>query len=264
MKKFAINSLQEKFMQQENTSQLNDYYKSLEAGKIKPKESLPTTMVISNGIEQASLWPGSPCQQQTTTTTGDLTFIQFEICKKLCEHYEKLDDNYIKFTRILNAESKFAQLASKFVGGSGSGGGGGGGVGVPSIETVAAAAAAMATRANNHHQSIVQPVNGQQHYHHHHHQRHGHLYFRIGLFGRSLKFECVQNQYFLYRHKSYEMLSNIQSLIISKIANCAGGGGGHDVTRPVSGETNGDDSSGQHKVSRIFSFFCLISCFFLD
>lgn len=209
-------------MQQESTSQLNDYYKSLEAGKIKPKESLPTTIAATTTEIQNSSWPGGG-------QNSDLaTFIQFEICKKLCEHYEKLDDNYMKFTRILNAESKFAQLASKFVAaaaGSGASGidpisvggntiiSGNGDTLVSSIETMAAAAASVASsRPPAHH---YMPT----HSNHHHQQHHGHLYFRIGLFGRSLKFECIQNQYFLYRHKSYEMLSNIQSLIINKIAH---------------------------------------------
>lgn len=218
-------------MQQENAAQLNDYYKSLEAGKIKPKESLPTTMIVSEPS-----WPGSGGgssggNSNNINNSSDLTFIQFEICKKLCEHYEKLDDNYIKFTRILNAESKFAQLATKFAATTSTDGG----TVIPSIESMAAAAAAVAARSpsitttNNNNNNIQQqqqqpsslpPPSHQQ-------QHHGHLYFRIGLFGRSLKFECIQNQYFLYRHKSYDMLSNIQSLIINKIAyggKCGGGG----------------------------------------
>lgn len=185
LKKFAINSLQEKFTQQESSSQLNDYYKSLEAGKIKPKEALPTTIVIT---DPASI---------SINSSHELALIQFEICKKLCDYYEKLDDNYVKFTRILNAESKFAQLAAKLD------------VNEESVE---------ASRATS----------GQQ-------QHHGHLYFRIGVFGRSLKFESIQNQYFLYKHKSYDMLSNIQSLIINKLAY----GKWSD---------NGDDSS-VHKVT---------------
>lgn len=176
LKKFAINSLQEKFTQQENNAHLNDYYKSLEAGKIKPKESLPTTLIV---VDTAS----SQANQDLAVS------IQFEICKKLCEHYEKLDDNYLKFTRIMNAESKFAQLCSMSKFGQ--------------QEKTAAAAAQQEN-------GKLSSRSGPQH--------HGHLYFRIGVFGRSLKFESVQNQYFLYKHRTYEMLSNIQSLIINKLA----------------------------------------------
>ena len=49
-------------------------------------------------------------------------------------------------------------------------------------------------------------------------KNHGHLYFRMGIFGKSLKFNSVQNKYYLYKHKSYEMLSNIQSLISNKLS----------------------------------------------
>ncbi|RNA21801.1 dedicator of cytokinesis 3 isoform X1 [Brachionus plicatilis] len=49
-------------------------------------------------------------------------------------------------------------------------------------------------------------------------KNHGHLFFRVGIFGKSLKFDSVQNKYYLYKHKSYEMLSNIQNLIKSKLS----------------------------------------------
>jgi len=49
-------------------------------------------------------------------------------------------------------------------------------------------------------------------------QYHGNLYFRIGIFGSSFKSKSIQNKYFLYKHHSYEMLSNIQNLIINKLA----------------------------------------------
>ncbi|CAF0772075.1 unnamed protein product [Brachionus calyciflorus] len=48
-------------------------------------------------------------------------------------------------------------------------------------------------------------------------KNHGHLYFRVGLFGKSLKFESIQNKYYIYKHKSYEMLSNIQNLIRNRL-----------------------------------------------
>lgn len=143
LKKFAINSLHEKFLLQESVflSEFHKFHKSIDVG-VNDKESL-------------------------------LTSIQFEICKQLCGYYEKLDENCLKFTRILNAESKFAQLAS-----------------------------------NSDLKGPSPP----------HHQQHGHLYFRIGLFGKCLKFESIQNKYFLYKHKSYEMLSNIQNLIKTKLS----------------------------------------------
>lgn len=147
LKKFAINSLHEKFLVQESAF-LSEYYKSLENKKLSNENSL-------------------------------FTSIQFEICKQLCGYYEKLDENCLKFTRILNAESKFAQLASNSI-----------------IKTC----------------SLEKPTT-QVHLPHH-----GHLYFRIGFFGKCLKFESIQNRYFLYKHKSYEMLSNIQNLIKNKLS----------------------------------------------
>ena len=106
-----------------------------------------------------------------------LASIQSEICKQLCAYYEKLDENYTKFTRILNAESKFIQLA-----------------------------------ATNSDSSSIRTHSSNQH---------GHIYFRVGIFGSALKISSVSNRYYLYKHHSYEMLSNIQTLIQSKLSYAA-------------------------------------------
>lgn len=220
LKKFATNSIQEKFAQQENITQLNDYYKSLEAGKIKPKESLPTTLVMCSQPLSGSPSNSAPnSANMTNPGGGDLVAsIQFEICKKLCAHYEKLEqhESYVKFRRVLNAESKFAQLAASVSMSSAS---------LPSPPPLQPLLP-----------SSVSDTRPSPHHHHHH----GHLYFRIGIFGKSLRFDSIRNRYYLYKHKTYEMLSNIQSLIIDKLAN-------------AKWADSGSDDSTLHKVIKRYS-----------
>lgn len=48
--------------------------------------------------------------------------------------------------------------------------------------------------------------------------QHGHLYFRVGIFGKALTLGSITNKYFLYKHPTYEMLSNIQSLLLNKLS----------------------------------------------
>lgn len=156
LKKFAINSLHDKFLMQE-TALLSEYYKSIEN---------------ANNAEQAN-------ETKNEQPNNFFNSIQFEICKKLCGYYEKLDENYSKFSRILNAESKFAQLAST----------------------------ALMKSSIQQSPELVKS------------NHHGHLYFRIGFFGLSLKFESIRNKYFLYKHPTYEMLSNIQNLMLNKLSH---------------------------------------------
>ena len=117
--------------------------------------------------------------------------IQFEICKELCSYYEKLNENQFKFNRILNVESKFLHLAS-------------------SSSSSYSTTPSQQTNESQTKSSLPNlPKSNAAH--------HGHLYFRVGFFGSSLKFESIRNKYFVYKHHTYEMLSNIQHLILNKL-----------------------------------------------
>jgi hypothetical protein len=119
--------------------------------------------------------------------------IQFEVCKKLCAYYDKLDHNYSKVltSRILSAESKFNKLAfdllpSDFIQGQ---------------------------EFNNTNEN----VQGDQLNHRQNPSQHGHLYFRCGFFGQKLRNIGIRNRYFIYKHTHHEMLSNIRKLMLDKL-----------------------------------------------
>lgn len=117
---------------------------------------------------------------QPNNQSGDifLNSIQYEICKELGSYYEKIDASMSKFSQMMNLETRFAGLMSS---------------------------SADETARNQLGAGLPQ-------------NQHGHYYFRIGLFGRGLKMSTsLHNKYYLYRHKSHEMLSIIQQLILNKL-----------------------------------------------
>ena len=117
-----------------------------------------------------------------------------------------MEINLSKFSQILSVESKFAELLSSVSN---------------SVTAKTACSTKMSSALHSSHLS-------QQH--------HGHLYFRIGLFGLALRFASAHNKYFLYRHKSYEMLSNIQQLMLAKLSqtNVNEDGGDQETTeKPI-------------------------------
>jgi hypothetical protein len=161
LKKFAINSLHDKYLSHD--------LPSIDAHH---REKIIATSITNN-------------------TEFFLNSIQFEICKELCAYYEKMEANLSKFSQILNVETKFAELLT-------------------SISNVEHSGKASAL-----HSSYL----SQQH--------HGNLFFRIGLFGKSLKFASLHNKYYMYKHKSYEMLSNIQQLMLNKLSHARWLNDGH-------------------------------------
>lgn len=142
--------------------------------------------------------------------------IQSEICKQLSAYYEKLDDP--SFTHgIQNAESKFLQLAA------------------------ASRSDPRPTTADNKPVHLETEANKSN--------QHGHLYFRVGIFGSALALTSISNKYFLYRHHTCEMLSNIQSLIMNKISKSFDWH--QDQTLSLASESNDESECGSsiHKVS---------------
>jgi len=166
LKKFAINSLNETI---------------LPAAVAIPSISSSSVMAssFSSSSSSSSLGVQSATNTISSSDINDYNYqledkIQFEICKQIGAYYEKIDENYSKFNRILNAESKFPTNQSK------------------------------------QDDSVANKINS---------NIHGNLYFRIGIFGSSFKSRSIKNKYFLYKHHSYEMLSNIQNFIINKLSN---------------------------------------------
>lgn len=142
--------------------------------------------------------------------------MQSEICKQLSAYYEKLEDP--SFTHSLqNAESKFLQLAA------------------------ASRSDPRPTKADNKQPQLDSEANKSN--------QHGHLYFRVGIFGSALTLTSISNKYFLYKHHSCEMLSNIQSLILNKISKTFDWH--QDQTLSLASESNDDSECGSsiHKVS---------------
>ena len=160
LKKLALNSLNNENYIIQDTAVLTSYFKNTE-NLIRSRQKL------------------------TTDLNGNQLMVQFEICKELCDYYERLDSNNGRFNCILNTESKFIELASNTF---------------MKINMVN-----QNTTTNNMLHSIKA-------------NNHGNIYFRIGLFGSLFKFESIRNRYFLYKHSSYEMLSNIQNLIMNRLA----------------------------------------------
>jgi hypothetical protein len=160
LKKIALNSLNNENYLIQDTGVLSSYFKNTE-NLIKSRQKL------------------------TNDLNGNQLMVQFEICKELCEYYERLDSNNGKFNCILNTESKFIELASNTF-----------------------------MKLN----MINQPAHTNNLLHSIKANNHGNIYFRIGLFGSLFKFESTRNRYFLYKHSSYEMLSNIQNLIMNRLS----------------------------------------------
>ena len=208
LKKIAIHSLQEKINDSsayasnlstsESTISSSTSTFSSTTSITAPSTSSPSIPSTPSSQSQCSTNPkdlinnNSPSPQVTSTNQSTdqsfFTSIQFEICKQLCAYYEKLDENYSKFTRVLGTESKLNNLASNTS---------------PKGNEIV---------KNNHH---------------------GHLYFRVGFFGSCLKQASIRNKYFLYKHHSYDMVSNVQSLIVNKLMYTCNGDEGHVINDTV-------------------------------
>jgi hypothetical protein len=206
LKKFAINSLHDKYLCPEfpvaSSESISPHHHRHHHHNYTNNEKLPlsTTVYTSNQF---------------------LNSIQYEICEKLCTYYEKMEAEP-KFSQILNVETKFAELLTSISHVEH----GGGGIGKVNI-----AAAATAATTTLHSSYLSQ----------HHH---GHLFFRIGLFGKALKFASLHNKYFMYKHRTYEMLSNIQQLMLNKLSHanwsCCDLGGSHHHLNHLGGHDEDD------------------------
>jgi hypothetical protein len=122
--------------------------------------------------------------------TNSSSSIQFDICKKLSAYYEQCENNVEKLTFIHLTESQLSQLSSSLC-------------------------CATAVDSSN----KLNTKNSERVYVRSYRHSHGHLWFRIGLFGGPLRFNSVRNKYFVYKHSTHEMLSNVQSFILNKLAH---------------------------------------------
>lgn len=198
LKKFAINTMHASSQSQSEagTGSLSSSLSSCKASSVSSymssqssisSDSSTTTSPSSSPSSSSSSPISTPSSlslsaslkiDQTSIQHSYISNVQSEICKQLCAYYEKLDDTYPKYNRIMNAETKFLQIA---------------------------AASAEVEKP-----SEVTDKNSNQH---------GHLYFRVGIFGSALKLNSISNKYYLYKHHSHEMLSNIQGYVMNKISS---------------------------------------------